>query len=88
MEEIKVTTFSDETTTLYKATMSDTPETLPVVTLFNSWDHNGGQFPGEDLDTMISILTELRDKIAHTKALEGMTNEEKIAEFERMNEAD
>lgn len=46
---------------LYKATLirDDSGEPF-TVDLYNTWDHDGGNFPAGDLDTMIQILTDLR----------------------------
>ena len=38
--------------------------TPAVVTLFNGWDHDGGALPVEDLDTVIQMLSTLRDQLA------------------------
>ena len=49
---------------LYRATVLELDDTHKLVSMFNTWDHDGGTFPLEDLDTMISTLTALRDKTA------------------------
>lgn len=63
MKEIKVTEFSDATNTIYRAEAWQEVGTELTVSMSSSWDSDGGQFPAADLDVMIKVLTDLRDKL-------------------------
>lgn len=54
---------SEATNILYR-TEIDGDDSPALVKLWSTWDHDGTQFPVQDLETVIELLTALRDELA------------------------